>query len=112
MANKPRVKMPVLERAKQFAPFSPLKGLTRALISKERLRVLVDKKLPSADLAAENDRVLHESAPGMMAEAIYYDNGEYLKKRGLIAEVNPAKRYVRIVDTEISFDDLFEIRLD
>ena len=107
-----RVKMPILERAKQFAPFSPLKGLSRALATKERQRVLVDKKVVSEDMAAENDRALHMAAPGIMAEAIYYDNGEYLKRRGLIAVVDPAKRIVRIVDTEISFDDLFEIRLD
>ena len=112
MANKPRNKMPIIERAKQFAPFSPLKGLSRALAAKERQRVLVDKKIVSADLAAENDRVLHMLYPGVMAEAVYYDSGEYIKKRGLVAEIEPAKRLVRLVDTVISFDDLFEIRTD
>ena len=82
------------------------------MTAKERQRVLVDKKLVSADLAAENDRLLHIAAPGMMAEAVYYDKGEYLKRRGLIAAIEPQKRYIRIVDTTISFDDLFEIRLD
>lgn len=110
--SKLRPKMPVSERAKQFAPFSPLKGLSQALAKKERLRVLVAKKEVSEDMAAQNDRVLHMASPGMMAEAVYYDQGEYLKKRGLIAAVDPQKRFVKIVDTQISFDDLFEISLD
>ena len=39
MANKPRMKMPVSERAKQFMPFSALKGLDEALREKERIIV-------------------------------------------------------------------------
>ncbi|MBQ5810810.1 MAG: YolD-like family protein [Clostridia bacterium] len=109
--SKQRVKMPVQERAKQFAPFSPLKGLTAALMRRERQRVLVDKKLVSQDLAAENDRVLHLLAPGVMAEAVYYDNGEYIKKRGLVAEISARKKYVKIVDTVVGFEDLFEIKI-
>ena len=112
MANKERVKMPILERAKQFAPFSPLKGLGRDLAKKERLRVLVDKKIVSEDMAAENDRVLHGISVGDMVEAVYYDAGEYIKKRGLVAEISAEKKLIKIVDTPISFDDLFEIKED
>ena len=112
MASKQRVKMPVAERAKQFAPFSPLKGLSKALSAKERQRVRVDKKVVSEDIAAENDRVLHALSAGMMAEAVYYDDGEYIKKRGLVAGIDPEKRMLKIVDTEINFDNLFEIRMD
>lgn len=36
MANKPRNKMPIEERAKQFMPFAALKGLPEALAAKER----------------------------------------------------------------------------
>ena len=109
--SKQRVKMPVQERAKQFAPFSPLKGLTKALSVKERQRVLVDKKVVSEDMAAENDRILHLLKAGDMAEAIYYDQGEYIKRRGLVAAISAEKRYLKIVDTVIAFDDLFEIKL-
>ena len=112
MANKPRVKMPVLERAKQFAPFSPLKGLARSLAKKERMRVLVDKKIVSEDMAAENDRILRSVSVGDMVEAVYYDSGEYIKKRGLVAEISAEKKLIKIVDTNILFDDLFEIRAD
>ena len=46
-----------------------------------------------------------------MAEAIYYDQGEYIKRRGLVAIISAEKRYLKIVDTVIAFDDLFEIKL-
>lgn len=36
MASKPRAKMPVSERAKQFMPFAALKGLPEALEKKEK----------------------------------------------------------------------------
>jgi len=109
--SKERVKMPIGERAKQFAPFSPLKGLSKALMAKERQRVLVDKKVVSEDIAAENDRILHTLEPGMMAEAIYYDEGEYIKRRGLVTQLSAEKKFVKIVDTVIAFDDLFEIKI-
>lgn len=36
MASKPREKMPISERAKQFMPFAALKGLPEALEKKEK----------------------------------------------------------------------------
>ena len=36
VANKPKSKMPLSERAKQFLPFAALKGLPEALAEKER----------------------------------------------------------------------------
>ena len=35
MASKPKTKMPISERAKQFMPFSALKGLDEAIAKKE-----------------------------------------------------------------------------
>lgn len=37
MPSKPKYKMPIEERAKQFMPFAALKGLPEALADKERL---------------------------------------------------------------------------
>ena len=39
MPSKPKQKMPIEERAKQFMPFSALKGLEEALASKEKIIV-------------------------------------------------------------------------
>ncbi len=35
VASKPKTKMPISERAKQFMPFSALKGLDEAIAKKE-----------------------------------------------------------------------------
>lgn len=110
--SKLRVKMPVSERAKQFSPFSPLKGLRQALAKKERLRVIVKKREVSEDMAEENDRALHMARPGMMADAVYFNNGEYIRRRGLVAKIDAERRVIRIVETEIDFDDLFEITVE
>jgi len=37
VASKPRHKMPIEERAKQFMPFAALKGLPEALAAKEKI---------------------------------------------------------------------------
>ena len=36
VANRPKNKMPISERAKQFMPFSALKGLDEAIAKKEQ----------------------------------------------------------------------------
>lgn len=36
MANRPRSRMPIEDRAKQFMPFAALKGLPEALAAKEK----------------------------------------------------------------------------
>ena len=40
MASKPKNKMPIEERAKQFMPFAALRGLPDALAAKEKVLVL------------------------------------------------------------------------
>ena len=47
MAAKPKYPMPVSQRAKQFMPFSALKGLEEALEKKERLALSKSLSSPS-----------------------------------------------------------------
>ena len=65
------------DRAKIFAPFSPLKGLYEALCEKERIIV------PKAELCDEHieeiDRVLHSIECGDVVEVVFYNNGVYEK---------------------------------
>lgn len=37
MGHKPRIKMPIAERAKQFAPFAAIRGLSEALRKSKKL---------------------------------------------------------------------------
>ena len=58
MAGRPRAKMSVQDRAKQFLPFAALKGLPEALAEKER--VVVPKIILTEDMSEELNRKMHQ----------------------------------------------------
>ena len=57
MAGRPRTKMSIENRAKQFMPFAALKGLPDALAAKEK--IVVEKIELSSDMEEELDRKMH-----------------------------------------------------
>lgn len=64
MASKPREKMPISERAKQFMPFAALKGLPEALEKKERELGVVESGYDDTIGAwRETDRIKEKSDP-------------------------------------------------
>lgn len=107
MGSKPRRKMPVSERAKQFMPFAALKGLPEALAEKEKIRV--PKVEISDDMAVELDRKMHFMKCGKKATVIYYSQEEYLKITGLISRIDETSRILQIVNTKIPFDDILDV---
>lgn len=109
MGNKIRSKMPPSERAKQFAPFSALRGLPEELAEKEK--VIQPRRIPSTDMAEQLDRMLQAIRPGHMVTVVYYRRGQYLQRMGMVARVDCRLRVLQVVEEVISFDDLFEIRL-
>ena len=72
MPSKPKQKMPIEERAKQFMPFSALKGLEEALASKEK--IIVPKKELTQDYAEELNLKL---------KSWFYYNSCLLLQRGI-----------------------------
>ncbi|MDE7197420.1 MAG: YolD-like family protein [Lachnospiraceae bacterium] len=107
MANKPKNKMPIEERAKQFVPFAALRGLPDALAAKEK--VLVPKIELSPEMAEELDRQMHLIAKGKMASVVYFHKGEYIKITGLVARIDQTSRMLQIVNTKIPFEDILQI---
>lgn len=107
MASKPKNKMPIEERAKQFMPFAALRGLPDALAAKEK--VLVPKIELSPEIAEELDRRMHLIAKGKMATVVYFSNGEYIKITGLVARIDETGRILQIVNTKIPFDDILQV---
>ena len=102
--------MTVADRAKQFAPFSALRGLPEELAQKER--VCQPRKILSSDMAEQLDRMLQTVHPGHMVTVIYYRQGQYRQKTGMVARMDCRLRLLQVVEEEIPFDDLFEIRLE
>ena len=107
MPKRPRNKMPVSDRAKQFMPFSALKGLDEALRAKEK--IVVPKVELSPEMAEELDYKMHLLEKGKMVTVIYFSNGEYVKVTGLVARIDEMSRVIQIVNTKVRFDDILDI---
>lgn len=103
-------KMTKEDRAKQFMPFAALKGHTEALRRKEK--IVVQKMELSEEYQEELDRKLHEITKNDMITVIYYHQNEYLKLTGMVARIDDTARILKIVNTKINFDDLYEIYFD
>ncbi|MBO4556461.1 MAG: hypothetical protein J5706_06835 [Elusimicrobiales bacterium] len=55
MGQKPRNKMPIKERAKQFAPFAAIRGLEAALKRKEQELLLRQSRTGQPEENASNE---------------------------------------------------------
>ncbi|WP_029319116.1 hypothetical protein [Butyrivibrio sp. AE3004] len=101
--------MPRTDRASQFMPFAALKGFEEALREKERIEVekvfLTDEALNYLDYQLSLLKV------GDMVSIIYYDFGAYVKKTGIISRIRKDAGYLTIVTTDISFDNIREIKM-
>lgn len=110
MAGRPKNRMSVEQRAKQFMPFAALRGLPEALAVKEK--VIVSKVELSEEMSEELDRKMHLLEKGKVATVIYFSNDEYIKKSGMVARMDVTARVLQIVNTKISFDDIFDIQVE
>ncbi len=105
MGNRP--KMSREDRAKQFMPFAALKGYPEALAKKEK--VVVPKAEITEEYAQMLDQKLRQVAKNDIITVIYFCNGEYLKKTGMVSRIDETARVLKIVNTKILFDDIFDI---
>lgn len=97
------------ERAKQFMPFAALKGYELALREKER--IVVPKKELSEDYQEELDYKLRQINKNDMVEMVYFQDGEYLKVTGMVSRLDKAARLLKVVNTKINFDDIYDIEI-
>lgn len=95
------------ERAKQFMPFAALKGYPDALRKKEK--IIVPKMELSEEYKEELDRKLKQVQKNDMITVVYYEKNEYLKKTGMVSRIDETARVLKIVNTKIPFESIFEI---
>lgn len=105
--DKPKYKMPITERAKQFAPFAALRGYEEALRAREK--VIVEKIDLSEEMLEELDKKMHLLKKGELASIVYFSKGEYIKISGMVARIDETSRILQIVNTKIPFDDILDI---
>lgn len=97
------------ERAKQFMPFAALKGYPAALRKKEK--IVVPKAELSEEYQTELDRKLRQVHKNDMVTAVYFCRNEYLKLTGMVSRIDESARILKIVNTKILFEDLYDIIL-
>ena len=95
------------DRAKQFMPFAALKGYPEALRKMEK--VVVPKAEVSEEYAEVLDRKLRNVKKNDIVTVIYFSNGEYLKKTGMVSRIDKTARVLKIVNTKIGFDNIYDI---
>lgn len=105
VGNRP--KMSREDRAKQFMPFAALKGYPEALQKKEK--IVVPKVEVTEEYAEVLDRKLRNVKKNDIITVIYYSNQEYLKKTGMVSRIDETARVLKIVNTRIHFDDIYDI---
>lgn len=108
--SKPRGKMPISERAKQFAPFAAVGGLDAALARKEREHARKARAELLDDAAEHINEKLAEMYIGDTVEVTYYQNGEYLTVRGSVDGINKGRRILVVNGVEIHFKDLYAVK--
>ena len=102
-----RGRMPREERAKQFMPFAALKGYEEALRRKEK--IVVPKVEVSEEYAEELDRKLRMIRKLDVVTVVYFCDGEYFKKTGVVSRIDETARVLKIVNTKILFDDIYQL---
>ncbi|MGF0032279.1 YolD-like family protein [Bariatricus sp. SGI.154] len=95
------------DRAKQFMPFAALKGYPDALRKKEK--IVVPKVEFSEEYQEELDRKLRQVKKNDIVTVVYYCKDEYLKLTGMVSRIDDTARILKIVNTKISFEDLYDI---
>lgn len=105
MANRP--KMTRENRAKQFMPFAALKGYEVALREKEK--IIVDKIELSEEMKEELDLKIQTIQRNDIVKVVYFCNDEYLEVTGMVARLDTVARVIKVVNTKISFDDIYQL---
>lgn len=100
-----------LNRATQFLPFDALKGLSEELQNRIERRSRVDKIELSDESKDAISNVLCRVKKGAEIRVKYYKNGHYLIVEGMVTKISQVYHWLKVVDTLIYFDDIYEISI-
>ena len=104
-----RHKMSREERAKQFVPFAALKGHMEALHRREK--IVVERRELSEEYKEELDRKLRQVRKNDIVTVVYFCKDEYLQMTGMVSKIDETARVLKVVNTKIAFEDLYEIEV-
>lgn len=102
-----RQRMSRADRAKQFMPFSALKGYEEAVKESEKRKA--EKIILAEDKKAELDIKLRKLKFGDEVSILYFDDGEYKTLSGSFIKADDFGRSVIIGCNEIDIENIMEI---
>ena len=97
------------DRAMQFAPFAALKGYYESV--REQERITEPKRELSEDEAEDVSNTLNKLTIGTTVKIRYYDVDAYTTTVGVVSEINPPYRRLKVVKTTVPFDDIYSIEM-
>ena len=115
MGTKPKGKMPVIERAKQFMPFAAVRGLQLALRRKEQELVQVPPKIMAEEAAAELDAKLRQLYKGRPVLITYFFAKKKKKVSGKVLRLDNVHCQLLLQGKDerwqINFSDIIDLVL-
>jgi len=109
MGKRPVEKMPLSQRAKQFAPFDALKGFKEAIQDVNYQTELVDRIILSEDQLDQLDGVARSLNKGERITITYYHKGRYLKLSGIFSRIDDIEKVMVMAGEVFRLDDIIEI---
>ncbi|MBQ8393780.1 MAG: YolD-like family protein [Clostridia bacterium] len=95
------------DRARQFMPFSPLKGYDDLVKDKEK--IISPKRELSEYRAGMLSEKLIQVKKGMVIKIVYYQGDGYIKTEGMVSAIDFTTRQLTVIKNKISFDDIYDI---
>ncbi|MBE6601798.1 MAG: YolD-like family protein [Ruminococcaceae bacterium] len=95
------------DRARQFMPFSPLRGF------EELIRAELKDESPKRELSEYDAQRLSQKMQavekGCLVRVTYYEGDGYVTTEGIVSDFDIPMRRLRVVKKEILLDDIWDI---
>lgn len=107
-----RTPMSIKMRAKQFAMFDALKGLTEAIAEKERC--CYPQRELSEERIAELESIISSLQAGITVSVTYYCDYShgYKRIRGVVNKIDYYWKQILVEGVVIEFSDIYKIAVD
>ena len=94
------------DRARQFMPFSPLKGYYDLIGKCERIK---EPKIElTEDMLEIISQKLNKIEKGIMIKVKYYDVDSYVEIEGMISNIDKIYNNLTVIKTVIKFEDMYD----
>ena len=95
------------DRARQFMPFSPLKGYYDLIEKCERIK---EPKIElTEDMLEIISQKLNKIEKGIMIKVKYYDVDSHVEIEGKISNIDKIYNNLTVIKTVIKFEDIYDI---